>query len=92
MALVENSVSEIGQREADNSSNPPPPPSAVENSAAEIGQREANNSSNPALSPRKRTKDPGVRVRNGRIYDSENGKTCHQVFLNLFRSCMDLIS
>ncbi|XP_072961193.1 uncharacterized protein [Typha angustifolia] len=28
--------------------------------------------------PRKRTKDPGVRVVGGRIYDSENGKTCHQ--------------
>ncbi|KAF5182323.1 Cell division cycle-associated 7-like protein [Thalictrum thalictroides] len=28
--------------------------------------------------PRKRTKSPGVRVVGGRIYDSENGKTCHQ--------------
>ncbi|KAL5581974.1 hypothetical protein UlMin_014416 [Ulmus minor] len=26
----------------------------------------------------KRTKDPGVRVVGGRIYDSEKGKTCHQ--------------
>lgn len=26
----------------------------------------------------KRTKSPGVRVIGGRIYDSENGKTCHQ--------------
>lgn len=27
----------------------------------------------------KRSKDPGVRVVGGRIYDSQNGKTCHQV-------------
>ncbi|KAK9272138.1 hypothetical protein L1049_002508 [Liquidambar formosana] len=26
----------------------------------------------------KRTKCPGIRVKGGRIYDSENGKTCHQ--------------
>lgn len=31
----------------------------------------------------KRTKCPGVRVQGGRIYDSENGKTCHQVCLFL---------
>ncbi|KAF3776027.1 Cell division cycle-associated 7-like protein [Nymphaea thermarum] len=29
-------------------------------------------------SPRKRTKDPGVRIVGGRIYDSQNGRTCHQ--------------
>lgn len=29
----------------------------------------------------KRSKAPGVRVVGGRIYDSENGKTCHQVCL-----------
>ncbi|XP_020524608.1 uncharacterized protein LOC18436985 isoform X1 [Amborella trichopoda] len=35
-------------------------------------------SANPS-SPRKtRIKSPGVRVISGRIYDSENGKTCHQ--------------
>ncbi|KAK3035233.1 hypothetical protein RJ639_033867 [Escallonia herrerae] len=28
--------------------------------------------------PAKRTRSPGVRVVHGRIYDSENGKTCHQ--------------
>ncbi|XP_074308282.1 uncharacterized protein LOC141643143 [Silene latifolia] len=28
--------------------------------------------------PQKRSKDPGVRVIGGRIYDSQNGKTCHQ--------------
>ncbi|KAF8407850.1 hypothetical protein HHK36_006987 [Tetracentron sinense] len=32
----------------------------------------------PCSSPAKRTKSPGVRVIGGRIYDSENGKTCHQ--------------
>lgn len=29
----------------------------------------------------KRTNCPGVRLHHGRIYDSENGKTCHQVCL-----------
>ncbi|KAM7524196.1 hypothetical protein LguiA_014098 [Lonicera macranthoides] len=29
-------------------------------------------------SPAKRTKSPGVRVHHGRVYDSTNGKTCHQ--------------
>ncbi|KAL9226556.1 hypothetical protein vseg_002354 [Gypsophila vaccaria] len=28
--------------------------------------------------PSKRSKDPGVRVIGGRIYDPQNGKTCHQ--------------
>jgi hypothetical protein len=28
---------------------------------------------------KKRTANPGVRVQGGRIYDSENGTTCHQV-------------
>ncbi|MQL75394.1 hypothetical protein Taro_007758 [Colocasia esculenta] len=31
----------------------------------------------PLVSPRKRTKSPGA-VHRGRIYDSKNGKTCHQ--------------
>uniref|UniRef100_A0A803LKN9 DDT domain-containing protein n=1 Tax=Chenopodium quinoa TaxID=63459 RepID=A0A803LKN9_CHEQI len=30
------------------------------------------------LNQPKRSKDPGVRVVGGRIYDSQNGKTCHQ--------------
>ncbi|PWA54655.1 Zinc-finger domain of monoamine-oxidase A repressor R1 [Artemisia annua] len=30
------------------------------------------------MKPRKRNKAPGVRVVGGRVYDSENGKTCHQ--------------
>ncbi|KAF9618267.1 hypothetical protein IFM89_000902 [Coptis chinensis] len=35
-------------------------------------------STSASLLPRKRTKSPGVRVIGGRIYDSQNGKTCHQ--------------
>lgn len=31
-----------------------------------------------SFSPKKRSKCPGVRVIGGRIYDSENGKCCHQ--------------
>ncbi|KAK4410219.1 hypothetical protein Sango_0094900 [Sesamum angolense] len=31
-------------------------------------------------SPAKRNKSPGIRVVGGRIYDSVNGKTCHQVW------------
>ncbi|XP_010263034.1 PREDICTED: uncharacterized protein LOC104601411 isoform X2 [Nelumbo nucifera] len=32
----------------------------------------------PSSSPSKRTKSPGVRLLHGRLYDSENGKSCHQ--------------
>ncbi|KAK6152892.1 hypothetical protein DH2020_012531 [Rehmannia glutinosa] len=32
-----------------------------------------------STSPAKRNKSPGIRVVGGRIYDSVNGKTCHQV-------------
>ncbi|XVE58720.1 hypothetical protein DITRI_Ditri04bG0191600 [Diplodiscus trichospermus] len=40
---------------------------------------ESGNSTHPQLGPkRRRTKSPGVRVVHGRIYDSHNGKTCHQ--------------
>ncbi|XVF12330.1 hypothetical protein REPUB_Repub08aG0107200 [Reevesia pubescens] len=36
-------------------------------------------STDPQLSPKpRRNKSPGVRVVHGRIYDSHNGKTCHQ--------------
>ncbi|KAL0910294.1 hypothetical protein M5K25_021261 [Dendrobium thyrsiflorum] len=44
-------------------------------------RRKMNDSENKkeiATSPAKRSKNPGVRVQGGRIYDSENGKTCHQ--------------
>lgn len=30
-------------------------------------------------SPAKRNNNPGIRLIHGRLYDSENGKTCHQV-------------
>ena len=36
------------------------------------------------ISKAKRTSCPGVRVKGNRIYDSENGKTCHQVFFPSF--------
>ena len=36
------------------------------------------------MKPRKRNKAPGVRVVSGRVYDYENGKTCHQVCFILF--------
>ncbi|XP_042490214.1 uncharacterized protein LOC122070158 [Macadamia integrifolia] len=35
-------------------------------------------SQSPCSSPSKRRKCPGIRVIGGRIYDSENGKSCHQ--------------
>ncbi|KAE8649280.1 uncharacterized protein LOC101206502 isoform X2 [Cucumis sativus] len=41
----------------------------------------------------KRTKSPGVRVVGGRIYDSENGKTCHQCrqkTMDFAASCMNM--
>lgn len=40
----------------------------------------------------KRTKNPGVRVVGGRIYDSEHGKTCHQVFECRFLSKAPIFS
>lgn len=42
----------------------------------------------------KRTKSPGVRVIGGRIYDSENGKTCHQCrqkTLEFMASCKNVV-
>ncbi|CAN6445726.1 unnamed protein product [Victoria cruziana] len=44
-------------------------------------------------SPRKRTKDPGVRIVGGRIYDSQNGRTCHQCrqkTMDLTASCKNV--
>lgn len=53
----------------------------IENAAAEIDEREVENNtqSSPTEKKKERTRDPGVRVKGGRIYDSEHGKTCHQV-------------
>lgn len=42
-----------------------------------------------SVSAPKRTKDPGVRLVHGRIYDSQNGKTCHQVCLDFDFVVMD---
>jgi hypothetical protein len=54
--------------------------SVVENAAAEVGEREEeNNTQSSPVEKKKRTKDPEIRVKGARIYDSENGKTCHQV-------------
>ncbi|XP_071704333.1 uncharacterized protein [Rutidosis leptorrhynchoides] len=42
-------------------------------------QPQPNPNPNPNPNPKpKRNNDPGVRVVGGRIYDSQNGKTCHQ--------------
>lgn len=38
---------------------------------------------NSSSKPKKRNSNPGVRVIGGRVYDSENGTTCHQVSLIL---------
>lgn len=53
---------------------------AVENATTKVGGREeADNSQSSPADKKKRTKDPGIRVKGVRIYDSEHGKTCHQV-------------
>ena len=36
-----------------------------------------------------RAECPGVRVAGGRIYDSQNGKTCHQVMSDSFDRILD---
>lgn len=40
---------------------------------------QANIQDTQPLPKKQRTKSPGVRIIGGRIYDSQNGKTCHQV-------------
>ncbi|KAK1357518.1 Zinc-finger domain of monoamine-oxidase A repressor R1 [Heracleum sosnowskyi] len=37
-----------------------------------------SNQNNPQSDTKQRTTNPGVRIINGKIYDSENGKSCHQ--------------
>lgn len=59
-----------------------PPSSAAAGPAAASGPPPAAVAPPPPADkkPRKpRTTNPGVRVQGGRIYDSENGTTCHQV-------------
>ncbi|KAJ0989202.1 hypothetical protein J5N97_007558 [Dioscorea zingiberensis] len=43
-----------------------------------MADEKAQGEAPPAPSPNKRTKDPGVRHVGSRIYDSENGISCHQ--------------
>nr|GEV20219.1 zinc-finger domain of monoamine-oxidase A repressor R1 [Tanacetum cinerariifolium] len=50
------------------------PPNSKSKTKKETSQSE---STLPKI-PKKRNKSPGVRCIGGRIYDSENGKTCHQ--------------
>ena len=50
---------------ADDTADAAPPP------AAGAGEKKAK---------KKRDNNPGVRVQGGRIYDSEKGTTCHQVW------------
>ncbi|KAK8916702.1 hypothetical protein KSP39_PZI023024 [Platanthera zijinensis] len=47
-------------------------------SAADGGKVEKTRSKESVSSPAKRSKNPGVRVHGGRIYDPQNGTTCHQ--------------
>ncbi|XP_020251941.1 uncharacterized protein LOC109829198 isoform X2 [Asparagus officinalis] len=66
---AENTAAEINQREG----------SSNQNSAIEVNPREENSSQNPLLFLKKKgTNNPIVHVKGARIYDSENGKTCHQ--------------
>lgn len=48
-------------------------------------QQDGDNANQP-----KRSKCPGVRVVGSRIYDSQNGKTCHQVIFLFFVFCFFL--
>ncbi|XP_071704278.1 uncharacterized protein [Rutidosis leptorrhynchoides] len=52
------------------------PPVQTESTLPKTPPKDSNN--NPSASTPKRTKSPGVRVVGNRIYDSKNGKTCHQ--------------
>ncbi|KAI3785262.1 hypothetical protein L1987_44378 [Smallanthus sonchifolius] len=46
--------------------------------ASSGGEEKEITSDNPSSQPQKRNSNPGVRVIRGRIYDSQNGMTCHQ--------------
>lgn len=41
------------------------------------------------VAEKSQAKCPGVRVAGGRIYDSQNGKTCHQVMSDSFDRILD---
>lgn len=47
----------------------------------------ASDQNNSKPETRQRTTNPGLRLIGGRIYDSESGKTCHQVLWLLFGLC-----
>lgn len=51
---------------------------AVASSSSEENKVSSNNGNYKA----KRSKCPGIRVVGNRVYDSQNGKTCHQVIHN----------
>ncbi|XP_059642758.1 uncharacterized protein LOC132284649 [Cornus florida] len=50
----------------------------IKKKKGEKGKKSNQQSGSVRSSPAKRTKSPGVRVIGGRIYDSQNGTTCHQ--------------
>ncbi|KVH92329.1 Zinc-finger domain of monoamine-oxidase A repressor R1 [Cynara cardunculus var. scolymus] len=50
----------------------------VSSSGQEEEPRSDMKSGNSSSQPPKRNKSPGVRVIHGRVYDSQNGTTCHQ--------------
>lgn len=55
---------------------PPPPASPIQTESTHPQTPEKTQLNQ---TPSKRTKSPGFRVIGNRIYDSKNGKTCHQV-------------
>lgn len=66
-------------------------PMAVPHNATTEGDPATEDIKNPAeasptavSSPSKHNKSLGVRVAHGRTYDSENGKSCHQVVKKIF--------
>lgn len=45
---------------------------------ASLKRKERSNEKEPKASKKARQSNPGVRVVGGKVYDSENGTTCHQ--------------
>lgn len=72
-------------------SKPKPKPKSIQDESTRP-QTPKKNQLNPSSSSStpKRTKSPGVRVVGNRIYDSKNGKTCHQVPLHGSMQCVCL--
>ncbi|XP_052197579.1 uncharacterized protein LOC127804687 isoform X3 [Diospyros lotus] len=64
---------------ADSSSSSKRKLSDREEKTGKSGEKKPKKESDSScLSPAKRTKNPGVRVIGGRVYDSDKGRTCHQ--------------